>query len=247
MESPLGTVTELQDALTELASREAQLEGIPDWMQELHDEHSTYQAEISAIEADLEGAELERRTAEAEIADHQEKLKTYQEQISRVRNQREYGALLHEIDLVKVAIQHCEERALQALEKQEEGEGQLESQREASSDLDERYSEAMKKWEAQKPEIASEAELLRARVADLESQLPPQILALFQRILERHGGQALAPVRKIERVGKGAQMWHCGSCHYRVRPQAVVEIADQGNIVFCDSCKRILILDQESV
>ena len=69
MESPLGTVTELQGALTDLASREAQLDGIPDWMQELHDEHSTYQAEISAIEADLEGAlsrlkRLKKRDAE---------------------------------------------------------------------------------------------------------------------------------------------------------------------------------------
>ena len=247
MESPLGTVTELQRALTELRSREKQLDGIPDWMQELHDEHSVYQAEITEIEEELEAAGTERRTAEADIADHQEKLKTYQEQIGSVRNQREYGALLHESDLVKSAIQQCEEQALQALEKQEDGQGRLDSKREASSDLSQRYAEAMEKWEAEKPGIASEADVLRARVADLESQLPAGVLTLFQRILERHGGEALAPVRKVERVGKGAQMWHCGGCHYRVRPQAVVEIADQGNIVFCDSCKRILILDQESV
>jgi predicted nucleic acid-binding Zn-ribbon protein len=215
-------------------------------MQELHDEHSIHQAEITAIETDLEAAESERRTAEAEIADYQEKLKTFQEQISLVRNQKEYGALLHEIDLVKAAIQQSEEQALQALEKHEESQGRLNTQREAFSDLEERYAEAMKKWEGEKPEIASEAESLRARVADLEARLAPGVLALFQRILGRHGGKALAPVRRVARVGKGQQMWHCGICHYRVRPQAVVEIADQGNIVFCDSCKRILILDQES-
>ena len=246
MESPLGTVIELQKALSELASREALLDGIPDWMQELHDEHSVHQAEITAIETELEDAEAERRAAEAEIADHQEKLKNFQEQIGRVRNQREYGALLHEIDVVKSGIQQSEEQALQSLEKHEESKGRLDAQREAFSDLEERYAEAMKKWEGQKPEIASEAEVLRARVADLEARLAPGVLALFQRILERHDGQALAPVRKFDRVGKGPQMWHCGVCHYRVRPQAVVEIADQGNIVFCDSCKRILILDQES-
>jgi predicted nucleic acid-binding Zn-ribbon protein len=246
MESPLGTVTELQEALSELRARETQLAGIPGWMQELHDEHSLYQGEITEIEAELEAAGTVRRTAEAEIADYQEKLKTYQEQISSVRNQREYGALLHEIDLVKSAIQQCEERALQALEKQEEDQARLDSKREASTDLDQRYAEAMEKWEAEKPGIASEAEVLRVQVADLESQLPPRVLAIFRRILERHGGEALAPVRKVERVGKGAQMWHCGGCHYRVRPQAVVQIADQGKIVHCDSCKRILILDQES-
>lgn len=246
MESPLGTVIELQDALDKLRSLEAQIEGIPDWMQELHDEHSLHQAEIDAIETELDEAGTERRTAEAEIADHQEKLKTYQEQISRVRNQKEYGALLHEIDLVKNAIQQCEDRALETLERQEECQGKLDSSREASSDLERRYSVAMEKWETQKPAIAAEAEVLRARVQDLEGRLSPGVLNLFRRILERHNGHALAPIHKMDRVGKGSQMWHCGTCNYRVRPQAVVEIAEQGNIVFCDSCKRILILDPES-
>lgn len=246
MESPLGTIIELQSALSELGDRESQLDGIPDWMQELHDEHSLHQQEIAEIEAELETAASERRTAEAEIADYQEKLKTYQEQIGSVRNQREYGALLQEIDTVKTAIQQCEERGLQALEQQEESQGRLDAQRDAASDLESRYADAMKKWEAQKPEIAAEAETLRARVEDLESRVPAGVLALFKRVLERHGGQALAVIRKVERVGKGPHMWHCGECHYRVRPQAVVAIADQGKICHCDSCKRILILDQES-
>ena len=59
-------------------------------------------------------------------------------------------------------------------------------------------------------------------------------------MLERHGGQALAEVHRVECAGRGQQIWSCGACHYRVRPQAVVEISNTGSIVFCDSCKRIL-------
>ena len=39
-----------------LTEREAQLNGIPEWMRELHDEHSEKQAEIAEIEGDLEEA-----------------------------------------------------------------------------------------------------------------------------------------------------------------------------------------------
>ena len=247
MESPLETVTELQEALNELASLETQLAGIPHWMQELHDEHSSRQDQIAAIVGELETAASERRTAESEISDHQEKLKTYQEQISLVRNQREYGALLHEIDLVKGQIQLCEERALAALEVQEESQQRLDSEREQFRDLDGRYADAQAKWNAEKPGLASQAETLRARVKELEGRMPINILALFRRILDRHAGQALAVVRKIERPGKAPQMWHCEACNYHVRPQSVVQIADQGSIVFCDSCKRILILDRDAV
>jgi predicted nucleic acid-binding Zn-ribbon protein len=246
MESPLETVIELQNALSDLTEREAQLDGIPDWMQDLHDEHSVHQAEIASIQAELDEAGVERRSAEAEITDQQEKLKTFQEQISRVRNQREYGALLHEIDMAKSQIKESEELALAALEKQEESQGRLDAEREASSEVDGQYAEALEKWETQKPGIADEAAALRTRVTELEEQVPADVLTLFRRILERHHGMALAPVHKVARAGKGPQMWHCGSCNYRVRPQAVVEIADQGNIVLCDSCKRILILDDDS-
>lgn len=246
MESPLETVTELQEALNELASLEAQLAGIPDWMQELHDEHSARQTEIESIANELDAATAERRTAEAEISDHQTQLKTYQEQISLVRNQREYGALLHEIDLVKSQVQVCEERALAALEMQEDGQQRLDSEREKFQDLDGRYAEAQTKWNAEKPGLASQAETVRARVKELEGRLPAGVLALFRRILDRHHGQALAAVRKIERLGKAPQMWHCEACNYRVRPQALVQIEDQGQIVFCDSCKRILILGRDT-
>ena len=246
MESPLETVTELQEALNELKSLETQLEGIPDWMQELHDEHSARQEEIEAIASQLDAAAAERRTAEAEISDHQQQLKTYQEQISLVRNQREYGALLHEIDLVKGQIQLCEERALAALEVQEESQQRLDSEREKFRDLDGRYADTQSKWNAEKPGLASQAETVRARVKELKGRLPAGVLALFSRILDRHHGQALAVARKTERAGKAPQTWHCEACNYHVRPQSVVQIADQGKIVFCDSCKRILILDRDS-
>jgi predicted nucleic acid-binding Zn-ribbon protein len=246
MESPLKAVTELHEVLTELSERQAQLEGIPDWMRELHEEHSARQTEIAAIESELEQATSTRREAEAEIADHQEKLKTLQEQISRVRNEREYGALLQEIDTIKNQIGECEEQAITALELQEDGQGRLEAARDASKEIDDRYAEALEKWEAEKPEVARQAEELQSRAAELETRVPAHILALFRRIMERHSGAALAPIRRVERKGKGPSLWHCGACNYRVRPQAVVEISDRGGIVFCDSCKRILFIENAS-
>ncbi len=244
MENPLQTVVELQTALSELNALEKQLSGIPDWMSELHGRHSARRKEIEAIEAELEEAGAERRAAEAQIADQQEKLKTYQEQIGRVRNQREYGALLQEIDTSKSEIQSSEEQALDALERQEENQSKLELEQEAFRELDSEYTSALEKWEAEKPALASEAEQLRKHIAAIEERIPPGILTTFRRVLAKHQGEALATVLEVSRVGKGPQMWHCSACHYRVRPQAVVEIANHGSIVLCDSCKRILHLEE---
>jgi predicted nucleic acid-binding Zn-ribbon protein len=242
MSRPLDTVVALQEALRRLAAAEARLRGIPDWMQELHGEHSAQRLEIDELDAAVTQAAAERRAAEGDIAEAQEKLKHYQQQISLVRTQREYGALLHEIDTVKSRIKSLEEQALAAMARHEEAQRQLASRREAFADLDQRYGAELARWESEKPEVARQAEGLRAEIADLERRLPPPVLQRFNRVFERLHGEALAAVHRVDRGGRGPQIWSCGACNYRVRPQVVVEINDQGSLIECDSCKRILYL-----
>ena len=242
----IETVVDLQTAHDELTAAEALLQGIPDWMRELHEEYTTRRAEIETIEKAMEEAAGVRREAEAGVADSQEKLQHYQEQIGRVRNQREYSALLQEIDLIKQQIQRFEEQGLAALETQESEQARLDEAREAFSDLEGRYNEELEKWEGQKPEVAEKAEKLRGRIETLEEQLAAPVLQQFKVIRDRFDGAALARVRELERVGKGPPMWHCSGCNYRVLPQSVVEIRNSGSVVLCDSCKRILYWVEEA-
>ena len=235
----LQSIIDLQQALDEVRAAQELLAGIPDWMQELHEQHSARKAEIESLEAEIEGLTLERRAYEAEIADYREKVKHYQEQISQVRNQREYGALLQEIDTAKQQIRNLEAQALAAMERQEETQIGLDEELESFRELDERHAAGLRKWEEEKPEVEQQAERLRGRIDVLRKAIPRPLLAQFERISEHYGGEALAPIRKIDR-SKGPTMWHCGACHYRVRPQSVVLIQTQGALELCDSCKRIL-------
>lgn len=244
MAKPLETIVELQKTLARLDEAERQLDGIPDWMTELDAEHQERKAEIETLESRAEEAASERRAAEGEISDMQEKLKRYQQQINEVSTQREYGALLQEIDTAKGRISELEEVAFGAMERIDEANKALEEQREAFRDLDERYQVELQKWEKEKPVIAEQAEKLRGTVETLRERVPRGQLALFDRVYERTGGQALAPIRKVERV-RGAAMWHCAACNYNVRPQVVVEIQDRGALLHCDSCKRILYVEPE--
>ena len=244
MTQHLETIVELQRALLDLKDAERRLHEIPDWMRELHDEHVTRRAEIDALQEAAEAASKERRTAEAATADAQEKLKKYQQQINKVSNQREYGALLQEIDTVKRQITTSEEQAFSSLERSEQAQKDLEAKREAFRELADRYAAETARWEAEKPGIVQHIESLKGRIAGYREQLPKNVVSQFERILDRHPAGAMAPVRLIERPGsKGPREWHCGACNYRVRPQVVVEIRNTGTMVQCESCKRILYLE----
>src|SRR6185295_12663049 len=246
MNQNLQNVLELQDALTRLREAEGRLQGIPDWMRELHDEHEARKGEIQALEETAEEASRQRRTAESAVQDAQEKLKKYQQQINKVSTQREYGALLQEIDTVKGQITTGEQQAFSSLEAAEKAQKDLETLREGFREIEERYAAEQSRWEAEKPGIARQVEELQGRIATLRQQLPRNVLSQFERILERYPSGAVAPVRIIERPNLKQREWHCAACNYRVRPQVVVEIRNGGSLIQCESCKRILYVEEEA-
>jgi uncharacterized protein len=240
MTQQLETVIRLQRALDDLREAEALLEGVPDWMRALHEEHRERQFQIAAVESVAEEARRQRRKAESASEEAEARLKHFQQQISLVRTQREYSALLHEIDAVKAQIKELEEQALSGLEQYDRAQSELEQQREGFRELDERYRQAMARWDREKPAVAQQAETLRAEVSQLRNQLPRGVVALFDRLLGRRLGGAVAALRRT-----GSSMWACSCCNYRVRLQVVTDIR-HGALVQCEGCKRILFVDEST-
>lgn len=241
----LDSIVALHESLTELNEAEALLAGIPDWMQELHGRHSAQKAEIDQKKAESEAAVLERRSAESAGLEAQEKQKHYQEQISRVSTQREYGALLKEIDTTKEQANSLEQQALEALERHETLQGEIEELTTSFAELDSEYNEQLAKWEKEKPAVGRRVNKLTKRVKELRAEIPKPIQSLFDRLHDRLSGKPLAQVHRVDALRGNNATWFCSLCSYRVRPQLVVQIINEGSLNQCDSCKRILHLAAE--
>lgn len=245
MTDMISQLVHLSRSMQSLASASALLAGVPEGMRALHEEFTAAKAALDALDASATQAALERRQAESAIADAQEKLKHFQQQVSKVRNQREYGALLTEIDGVKQQAKSLEDVALAALARSEEIAQELEERRAEFAGLDERYKAELVNWEAEKPMVAERAAALKAEVEAFEVGLQRPVLGHLRRIFERYKGDTIATVRRVERPGSQA-IWHCSSCNYQIRPQVAVEIRTRGTIVQCEGCKRFLRIDDNA-
>ena len=239
MPGHLESIVSLHTTLAELGQADQRLNSIPEWMLELHEEHSERKAAIDAVEAEGVAADQERRAAETALEDSLETQKRYQEQLGKVSTQREYGAMLTEIDTTKAQIAKSEQTALEAAVRKEESDARLVELRDDFKDLDGRYNVELAKWESEKPSVAAAIEDLTQRSQELRKEVPRNVLVLFDRLRERLGGAALAKVKKTQ-LARGNTMWHCEACSYNVRPQVLVEIRNHGALNQCDSCKRIL-------
>ncbi len=237
----------LQEKVDEFEAAERRLAGVPDWMSELHEEHSARKGRIEELKETIETAATERVEAENAVAELEAKRERYQQQINQVSTQREYGALLAEIDATRTHLEEQEAKKRTSVERREEAQAELVTEEEGFAELDDRYRVELEKWEAEKPSVAKQAKGLKKAIDEIRDQLPRPYLARYDRIAERHAGQALAPVLRLERTNKRSpDIWHCGACNYNVRPQVVVELTSSGSFLLCDSCKRILYLPPDA-
>jgi len=236
-------VTDLLDQLYRLQTRirfvqenERRRDTVPEDLVEVDREFQEKVQIVAALKTRLTEAELEKRKAEGELADLKEKLKKYQTQLRSVQSSREYSAALNEIDGVEKLIRSTEDRFLELEEEIEKARAEL-TEREATLPAEtEQHEERMKDWRTEQRAINEQLTAAREEIARLEAEVPPRDRAEFRRLIDKKHGLAVAL------VVNGS----CSACHVKIRP-AALQILKQGReIVYCDTCKRILYYEPAS-
>ncbi|HTR03810.1 MAG TPA: C4-type zinc ribbon domain-containing protein [Thermoanaerobaculia bacterium] len=236
-------MTDLLDQLYRLQTRirfvqenERRRDTVPEDLVEVDREFQEKVQTVAALKARLTEAELEKRKADGELGEHKEKLKKYQGQLRSVQSSREYSAALNEIDGVEKLIRTTEDRFLELEEEIEKARAEL-TEREATLPAEtEQHEERMKDWRAEQRAINEQLTAAREEIARLEAEVPPRDRAEFRRLIDKKHGLAVAL------VVNGS----CSACHVKIRP-AALQILKQGReIVYCDTCKRILYYEPAS-
>jgi uncharacterized protein len=229
----LDQLYRLQDRLRFVESRQRERDTVPEELADVDREYRERVEAVTRIRERLGEAEAERRRGEGELADHQEKQKKYQGQLRSVQSSREYGAVLNEIDGVEKQIRGAEDRILSLDEEIENATKDLATREESLPRETEEHEEKLKDWRAAQRTIDEELASARAEIADLEKQIPARERAEFHRLIDKKGGLAIVRVVNAS----------CSACHVKVRPAAMQTLKAGREVVYCDSCKRILYWD----
>lgn len=236
MSGLLDELYRLQERLRFVQSREKARDTVPAELTEVDAAFREKLDTVAKLKQRLLEAELEHRRASAELADYQEKQKKYQAQLRNVQSSREYSAVLNEMDGVDKQVRATEDKVLSLEEELENSRADLKKRDEALPRETEEHEEKMKDWRAVQRGINEEMEAARREIRELEAKIRPRERSEFQRLLEKKGG--LAVVRVISAS--------CSACHVKVRPAAMQLLKAGNEIVYCDSCRRILYYDHQN-
>ncbi len=214
-------------------------------MDELKKRACAIPAESAALDAELEEArttlqaaqaklkELEKRQRHEELLleDKTTLLRKYDQQLFSVKTNKEYKAMLSEMDVVKTEISSIEDTILEILTDIDFVKGEM-------ADADETLRVEETKVRDAKLRLERELDEVQRRLAERAQQkqaLVPDVDEDLYELYER--------IRKAKKDGPGAvpvRNDSCSGCFMQIPPQIVNELIASDRLITCQSCSRIL-------
>ena len=219
-----------QDSLI-LESRRRRDE-IPRRRDALRDAVNRAKAALEETKKDLEQARLQRRTVEKDVEGITADSNKLERQLHDVKTNKEYQAILHEIELLKNKRSDYETRILESYEREE---ALVAAQRAAERAVQAEEAKLQQGEETLAKENADLEQSLHSMEQDrnaVKPRVPAPLLSRYDRLAGARDGVAVAEIKK------GA----CGACFKGLTPHALQEARRGEAIQTCEACGRILIL-----
>lgn len=223
----LFELQQVDDRLRMLTLEEQQL---PQRLQVYEVACTTARQQLAQQQTAIEQSERQQRALDRELVNHQEAIKKTQSKAYDVKTNKEYSAILAEIDVGKQRLATLEDQFLTLMEA-------IDEQRQACRDHEQQVQAALQELAEQTRHVHQAQDTIRRAmlveherrqqtVAALDAKLYEQ----YQKVAAQHGGRVVAQL----------QDGVCSGCHLKVPPQLISEIRLQSQLFTCPHCRLML-------
>ena len=221
---------ELQKIDSQLAEIEELLGDLPIKVTELKNKEDSLTSDFERGKARLKEIALEQHKTEMNLAEFKEKIDKLKDQLFLVTNNKQYDALMLEIDHLKENLDRNETTELELLEEKDQLAEQVKSQEQSLESLSKELSSKQVNLEQALAASSSEKKDLESRRKETAKDLSASVLARYNRILSARNGLAVVSLE-----GRS-----CGGCGAALPPQLVAEVKTLMTIQNCSICTRFL-------
>ncbi len=230
MRAQMEKLVSLQSVDLKIQEMEKVKDEIPQRIAVLEQELKKEEENVAARRAELERLQKERRQKEKELEEEVDRVKKTESRAFEIKTNKEYQAVMKEIEGAKKLNRQREEEILATLERLEEVQRQLQN---AASELGGKQKDFEIKIAELKERAASFEKEMAVEIRkrdEQEKEIPPNLLSRYHMLLEKR--QGLAIVRVVNGV--------CQACHMNLRPQLYIDLQKQDTLIACPNCSRML-------
>jgi len=231
MKEDLELLLKLQVIDYDRGELERSKEYIPDMMENLRREVEENEALFYNTEKELSEATIAQKNLELEIAGKQEELKKLQGQMMAIKTNKEYDALVSQIDNVKATINEKETQLLEIIGKIEELEGGIDDYRKKAEESKKRNEEQLNILQEKMDSVGTKIKIKDDERTNIIVRVPKRTMSIYERVRKSRGGSVIVTVKKRA----------CGACFKALPPHRIQELKRADQLITCDNCGRLLI------
>lgn len=230
MQEQMRVLVELQKVDAVLGEMKRKREEAPKQLSKLQGEAEALKADLEQYRNELEELKKDRRTKEGLLQMEIERIHKSEGRLKDIKTQKEYQALVKEVEQGKKLNASREEDILKLISDIEEREKVASEKAEAIRVKEEEYAKEKDLLEGELSKIDAEFDGKKREWEVIAKTVKPNILKMYQKVSERRNATTVVPVRN------GA----CTGCHMGLPPQLYNQVQKGAEMHQCPSCHRIL-------
>jgi len=226
----LALALRLQALDRKIVALENEVAILPKHIAEIEKKLEAHTRRLDVERAALAANARERKKLEGDVQVHQQKISKLRDQTLQAKNNEQYRAFQNEISYAEGEIRKCEDKNLELMEKFEPLDKNVKAA-EAELKVQQQHVEAEKKRARERSAVAekalSEERAERKLVVD---QMQPALYKEYERVRKKTKNTPIAD----------ATEGRCAACQISLRPQFFQDLRRGDQVMFCESCGRIL-------
>ncbi len=230
MAADIEQVTRLQSLDLKIAELEREVATLPKHIAQIEKTLDSHIRRLEADRAALAANQKERKRLEDDAKVESQKISKLKDQMLGAKTNEQYRAFQHEITFCEDAIRKAEDRILDLMGEAEPLDINV-KKAEAALKEEKQLVEGEKTRARERTAVdQKQLEQLRAERKSLVAGLKPQTYSAYERIRKKWHGMVVAE----------ASDGRCGACQIVLRPQFYQDLRHSDELMFCESCGRIL-------
>jgi hypothetical protein len=230
MEQQLSLLVQLQEVDLRIRLLSEKKSNFPDILAGLEKRRGDNKQALETTKEALLAAQKNKRDRDKDLEAGVEKVEKLKARSSEIKTNKEYQAMLKEIETAEKENKAIEDDILVLMEKIDAAASSITDAETRSREEDSAIAAEQKEQEAAFAKTEEELkEVLEQRNKEAEG-IDPQLLSQYQKLIRTKAGMAMAEAKNEA----------CSGCYMSIPPQVFVNVKKNESIITCPNCSRIL-------
>lgn len=221
---------ELQECDSRLLAFSTRKKTLPEIIEKLDKDFAVFKESMEQNKEKHEELKNAHADKEKEIKKINENIVKAKGRLLEVKNNKEYQAILKEIEVAEASCGDIETQIIDLLDEMDSISVLVKKDDEILSQHNQKYEEERKILESDLNSLDADFSQWEQKSSEIKKKISGSLLDKYEKIKNRNGGVGVVSVWKAV----------CNGCHMNIPPQLYNELQKSSELMICPNCNRII-------